>query len=149
MKKFKFRYESVLKMRMDKEEDLKNELAKKIKERQELLDKLEKMKTRFLEYSNWIQEQLISESHEFDLRAINDGKKYYRNNINEYQYQIQKKEKEIEAVKAKLVEAMKERKVMDKLKEKEFQNYIEEINKQDTKLIEEIVNYKSNKRGDE
>ena len=40
MKKFRFRYESVLKMRMDTEERIKNELAKWIAKRQSLLDAL-------------------------------------------------------------------------------------------------------------
>ena len=40
MKKFKFSYESILNMRKNHEDQVKNALAKRIAERQTLLDKL-------------------------------------------------------------------------------------------------------------
>ncbi len=149
MKKFKFRYESVLKMRMDREDALKNELAKLLAKRQTVVDELDSLKARFLEYSNWVEEGLKSGNSSLQMHEISSGKSYYRTNLSRTSEKLARVDNDIEKAKKLLVDAMRERKVMEKLKEKDFQNYIEEYNKSEAKAIEEIVNYKSNKAGGE
>lgn len=57
---------------------------------------------------------------------------------------------EVEAARAKLVELMKERKVLEKLKEKEFQRFMAEEAASEQKQIDELVTYKARTRsGDE
>lgn len=149
MKKFRFRYESVLKMRLDKEENLKNDLAKQVQKRQVILDRIDKLNASLDQYSIWIQDGL-REGRKMAYHEIDQGKKYYKKHIKEQMQLLKSVEVEIERIKALLIEAMKERKVMEKVKEKDFQTYIEEFNKADAKVIEEIVNYKNNKKeGDE
>ena len=145
MKKFKFRYESVLKMRLDKEDRLKNDLAKLVQQRQLVLDKIESLKKNLETYSSWIQEGLSS-GRQMDYHEIDQGKQYYRKHIQNLTLELHQLEAEIEEAKRILVEAMKERKVMETLKENDFKKYIEEFNKADAKVIEEIVNYKNNKK---
>lgn len=145
MKKFKFRYESVLKMRMNEEDRIKNELAKKIKERQNILDALENLSRDELEYMNHIDSVLRSGGANKEMHSFSEGKKYYKTLRDQYKTRLSQVDTEIENIKQVLVEAMKSRKVMDKLKEKAFQTYIDEYNEMDAKLIEEVVNYKNNK----
>lgn len=149
MKKFKFRYESVLKMRMNEEDRIKNELAKKIKERQNILDALENLGNDELEYLNHIDSVLLSGKANKEMHSFSEGKKYYKTLRDQYKLRLSKVEADIEEIKQLLVEAMKSRKVMDKLKEKAFQTYIDEYNEMDAKLIEEVVNYKNNKSNGE
>ncbi len=148
MKKFKFRYESVLKMRLDKEDRLKNDLAKLVQKRQLVLDKIESLKKNLQTYSSWIQEG-FSSGRRMDYHEIDQGKQYYRKHIQDLMFELRQLEVEIEEAKRILVEAMKERKVMETLKENDFKKYIEEFNKADAKVIEEIVNYKNNKKDGE
>lgn len=145
MKKFKFRYESVLKMRLDKEEKLKNDLAKLVQKRQGILDKIESLRANLEAYSNWIQEGLTN-GRRMDYHEIDQGKQYYKKHIQDLTYSLKQVDIEMENVKNVLIDAMKERKVMEKLKENDFKNYIEAFNKADAKVIEEIVNYKNNKK---
>ncbi|MBE0450144.1 MAG: flagellar export protein FliJ [Clostridia bacterium] len=149
MKKFKFRYESVLKMRMNEEDRIKNELAKKIKERQNILDALENLSNDELEYLKHIDSVLRSGKANKEMHSFSEGKKYYKTLRDQYKLKLSKVEADIEGIKQLLVEAMKSRKVMDKLKEKAFQTYIDEYNEMDAKLIEEVVNYKNNKSNGE
>ncbi len=149
MKKFKFRYESVLKMRMNEEDRIKNELAKKIKERQNILDSLENLNKDELDYLNHIDMVLRSGKAGKVMHSFSDGKKYYKTLRDQYKKKLSEVEAEIDNIKQLLVEAMKSRKVMDKLKEKAFQTYIDEYNEMDAKLIEEVVNYKNNKSNGE
>ncbi|GAU79875.1 hypothetical protein F3D3_4540 [Fusibacter sp. 3D3] len=136
-------------MRLDQEEKLKNDLARRVQKRQAILDKMERLKEDLETYSGWVQEGLIN-GRRMDYREIDQGKKYYRKHIQDLKHALRQAEAEIEHAKAILIEAMKERKVMEKLKENDFQNYIEAFNIADAKVIEEIVNYKNNKKdGDE
>lgn len=149
MKKFKFRYESVLKMRMNEEDRIKNELAKKINERQNILDALENLNSVELEYLNHIDIVIKSGKAGKEMHSFSEGKKYYKTLRDQYKKNLSSVESEIDNIKQLLVEAMKSRKVMDKLKEKAFQTYIDEYNEMDAKLIEEVVNYKNNKSNGE
>ena len=56
-----------------------------------------------------------------------------------------KKEFKVEQKRLVLLNAMKERKVLEALKEKEMENYFREELKKEQKIIDEIVSYKYNK----
>lgn len=146
MKKFSFRYESVLKMRMDREERIKNELAKLISRRQDLIEALELLEINASNYDLHIQTVLAEGDTQKERQQFVQGKKYYTNQRNSFKQKLAVVENEIRKTQEKLVEAMKDRKVMDKLKEKAFQEFIDAINEADAKLIEEVVNYSNNKK---
>lgn len=149
MKKFKFRYESVLKMRLDQEDRIKNELAKAISKRQKLIDALYDVEQASERYDIHIQEVMKSGKGTSEMQGFTDGKRYYRAHIQNLKHQITNIDHEIASIQARLVEAVKERKVMDKLKEKAFREFVEAINEADEKLIEEVVNFANNKRNGE
>lgn len=150
MKKFKFRYESVLKMRMDLEDQIKNELARLIKKRQVELDSLDLLVKKETEYLMHIEQALSKGGAQKEMHTFSEGKAYYRKRREIINHRIQKLDRSIDAKKNELVEAMRSRKIMDKLKEKAFQEFIEAVNEADAKLIEEVVNYKNNRtNGDE
>lgn len=149
MKKFKFRYESVLKMRIDQEDRVKNELAKLIAEKQTLEDELSELRQSALRYDQHIEFLMTNGDTYHERLQISQGKRYYRDQIQSVTEQIHRITIEIQKVQMKLVEAMKERKIMEKLKEKAFQEFVQAINDADFKLIEEVVNFSNNKRDGE
>lgn len=146
MKKFKFRYESVLKMRLDKEEEIKSELAKCIAEKQNLQERKMNLEKSETEYALHVQDLLTTGNSQAEMKQFADGKKYYRDNKKQVDLQITKLNHEIQRIQIKLVEAMKDRKIMEKLKERAFQEFVDAINEADEKLIEEVVNFSNNKR---
>ncbi len=146
MKKFRFRYESVLKMRLDQEDRIKNELAKLILKRQEHLDVLDALNVSADTYDQHIQMVLTEGDTKNERQQFTQGKSYYRDQKSKLKASIATLDVEIKKTQSKLVEAMKERKVMDKLKEKAFQEFVDAVNEADAKLIEEVVNYSNNKK---
>ncbi len=146
MKKFRFRYESVLKMRMDTEERIKNELAKWIAKRQSLLDALADLNEKSHQYDLHVEDIFLNGDRFGERGNIAQSKQYYKQHKQMLAGEIKRVEHIIKEVQEKLVEAMKERKVMDKLKEKAFQEFVDAINEADAKLIEEVVNYSNNKK---
>lgn len=149
MKKFRFRYESVLKMRMDTEERIKNELAKWIAKRQSLLDDLADLSEKSHQYDLHVEDIFLNGDPFGERSNIAQSKQYYKQHKQIISAEIKRVEQIIKEVQEKLVEAMKERKVMDKLKEKAFQEFVDAINEADAKLIEEVVNYSNNKKNGE
>ncbi len=146
MKKFSFRYDSVLKMRLDQEDRIKNDLAKLISKRQEYIDALTTLVESAEAYDQHIQKVLMDGDAQNERQQFTQGKKYYRDQKNKLKDKIAAVESDIRKTQAKLVEAMKDRKVMDKLKEKAFQEFVDAVNEADAKLIEEVVNYSNNKK---
>ena len=149
MKKFKFRYESVLKMRTDQEDRIKNELAQVIAARQAKIDALGSVDQSAKLYDAHVQSVLEFGDVSNERAGFSQNKRYYRDKKQELKDEIEKLDHKIKQIQVKLVEAMKDRKVMEKLKENAFKAFVEAINEADEKLIEEVVNYSNNKRNGE
>ena len=144
MAKFIFNMQGLLNIKEKLEEQAKTEYGK-------ALNKLEEEKNILLNLENKKQENILS-----FRESINKGvKPNYINSINQYISLIEKKiEAQIETVnKTKdfveerrviLLNSMKERKVLEALKEKEKENYFKEEIKKEQKIIDEIVSYKYN-----
>lgn len=145
MAKFIFNMQGLLNIKEKLEEQSKTEYGK-------ALTRLEQEKSILLNLKNKKQQNILS-----FRESINKGvKPNYIDNINKYISFIDKKiEAQMENInKAKeiveekrlaLLEAMKERKVLEALKEKEKENYFKEELKNEQKIIDEIVSYKYNK----
>lgn len=145
MKKFRFRYESVLKMRMDAEENIKNQLGQLNSQMLKLKDALDQNALRAKSYEHFIQTQLSEGVSGPQLKTFYTGKQYYIKQKEFIEYDIQKLEKKIIQTREALKEAVKQRKIMEKLKEKAHQEYLEAMNAAEIKVIEEIVNYNNSK----
>jgi len=57
-------------------------------------------------------------------------------------------ENELELARIKLNQVVQERKIHEKLKEKQFEDFLQEINNQEKKEIDELISYQYNKNGD-
>jgi len=71
----------------------------------------------------------------------------YINDLNDrikrQQQKVQETEVELEKAKAEMIEAVKEKKIFEKLKENEYERYTYELKKQEEKLNDTIVSYKA------
>lgn len=148
MKKFKFQYESILTLRQNKEDDIKNDLAKLISKRQNIIDQLENYKLRQKQYGDDITQTMQKGCSATQLQSIESGKTYYRDHIHRLLNELKRVDRNIAETQGILLEAVKDRKIMEKVKENAFRKFVEEVNHEETKVIEEIVNYKNNKRGE-
>lgn len=146
MKKFKFRYESILNQRLDEEKKIKNYLAQAIGESQRLKKEFSNLEQKEKKYLEFIGSELSKGFVGSQCKSYSQGKTFYREKKNFLLKRIAQADQKIEKIKINLSEAMKKRKTMEKLKEKAFEQYVESINQAEQKLIEEIVNYKNSKR---
>lgn len=150
MKKFTFRFEKILQMRMDQENAVKNKLAKinqKIHDKERELEKSLKDNDDFLNYLNESMKNGLMASQ---LQNMAHNKDYLTRLIEKLKHELTVFYDERKRVQAELIEANKQRKVMEKLKEKELQNYKELEAQEEAKVVDQIVTYQSTQsRGDE
>ena len=142
MAKFIFSMQSLLSLKSRMEEQKKQEFG-------EAINKLEQEKS-FLEGLNMEKEHTLLKLRESvngkisptDFKNFNNYVEVLKKRIVAQMGVIIETEKYVEKKRLELVEATKERKMLDKLKEKKHEEYIEEEKKQEQKINDEIVSYK-------
>ena len=149
MKKFQFKYEKILQLRYDKEDEIRNKLGninKKIIDEEERLKELIRSQEEFLESISLEMEKGTTVGA---LKNIEHNKSYLKNAIDKCKKRLKLLFDERVKIQKDLIEANKERKVMEKLKEKELDNYKAMEQVEENKLVDQIVTYQSTRnRGD-
>lgn len=131
MKKFKFRLQKLLDLRAAQEKAIKNELAELVHiqniERNKQFEYRQKMATR----KKILRERLEKKTASYDdilthERFTDSADKA----IKIAEQKIQEMEPAIQEVRERLIEASKERKIVEKLKEKKYEEYLYNINRE-------------------
>lgn len=145
MKKFRFRFQSVLEVREKSLENCQIEVVKiQQKLNQELL-RLEEIYS-ILSCTKKGLESLLQKGNTMDLLLINEYHGYIlrlKTNIEEQKENIARVNKELEKKKQALIKALKEKKIIEKLKEKDLQKFKAELEKAQMIEIDEIVSNRS------
>jgi len=148
--KFQFRLQRVLDIRKKKEEERERELAQLktlLIQAEEFLDELKEESFKISERMGYMQGGQQSLNME-ELLLYYDYLEHLRNNI---LYQIQTIKDiivNIERKREELIEASKERKIIEKLKENQYQKFKECVERWETKLIDEMGTVNFNYRKD-
>lgn len=142
MQKFSFRLESVLKLRTQFEDSAKNSLAHAAKELER-----QQMCLRNLESEN--DDSMKSLTTEVDegipihrIKAYNSYLLFLKEEITSQKENVCRAEHDVDINREKLVKAMQERKVIEKLKENRYEEFLKEQNKAEQLLIDELNSYK-------
>ncbi len=134
MKKFKFKLQTLLDIREAAEKKIKNEMAV-------LLNKQNAIKLR----QKTFRERIIIERENFGKKMQNKSIAYQEilmferftdsttRAIEIAEQEIQAMEGDIQAVREKLIEASRQRKVVEKLKERKWKQYLYELNRETNK----------------
>lgn len=146
MKKFRFKYAKILQLRIDKENEVKNSLAKinqKIVREEGVLEDL-LAKEHAFQVS--VEAQMLEGVSIGTLRDNAHNTSYLKAAVDKSRHLIRTYMDERVAIQKDLIEANKERKVMEKLKEKEVEAYkvLEEF--EEKQLIDQIVTYQSTQK---
>lgn len=141
MAKFIYRMQSVLNIKEKLEEQAKNEFALASQRLNEELEKLEQLENRQEEYR---QEGVRLREDILDPLALQENVnalEYIKQAIIEQQKRVKAAVAEMERARKKLQECMIERKTHERLREKAFEEFKVEVNKQESKEVDELVSY--------
>lgn len=149
MAKFIYSMENVLNVKYKLEDQAKTAFSQAQMQVNEAKSELDKLVDRRRSYE---QEKHHMMSGRLDVRRLNECE----NAIHTMEYYETQQKKKIAALEAvldnatrKLKEAMMERKTHEKLKDNEFQVFLQELNAQEKKEIDELVSFQFNNRPEE
>lgn len=145
MSKFIFKLQSLLNIKEKLEEQNKIEYGKALAALEEEKSKLINLETKkndnILNFRESIKKGIKSEY----IKNINYFIVYIDKKIEEQLCNIEKAENFVEEKRLILLNSMKEKKVLETLKDKEKEIYLKEVMKEEQKNVDEIVSYKYNK----
>ena len=144
---FKYQFETILnlKIRMEdmKKGELKLALEKLQKEKEKLTNLNNEKETQYKVFKEKQEEKFTAE----DLRAFNNYINALNKKIDEQATMVLKEEKKVSKVREELVKVSKEKKMFEKLKEKKYEEYMQEYYAAEQQVVDNIVSFKYNGNG--
>ncbi len=148
MAKFIFKMESILSVKTKLEDQAKAEYGietMKLREEEHKLTLLENRKSGFeQQLFEAVSDRLVILS----IKRLEDSVENLKYNIKLQIIVIRKQEERVAQARAKLDNAMKERKIYEKLKEKAFEEFKTEVNAQEQKEIDQLVSFRFRSAGE-
>ena len=148
MAKFIFKMESILSVKTKLEDQAKAEYGietMKLREEEHKLTLLENRKSGFeQQLFEAVSDRLVILS----IKRLEDSVENLKYNIKLQIIVIRKQEERVAQARAKLDNAMKERKIYEKLKEKAFEEFKAEVNAQEQKEIDQLVSFRLRSAGE-
>lgn len=146
MDKFKFRFDTILSTKEKVEDDKKNKLGismKKLAIQQGHLDKLFQKKNDIIVQIDHKSQNKVKIR---ELRNLYTNLDRIQTIINNQTNVVMKQETETQSRRKDLLEASKQKKVFEKLKEKDFEEFKYSQLKNEIALTDEIISYKAANR---
>lgn len=143
MENFSFRYERILKLRLDEEDQCRNQLALRIKEEYELNEQLQSLRSKLESFKRTTAAEIEQGCTVQVLRTAEAQRKWLLESIDNQQFLIELKRDEVKAARVKLGEASKKRKIMEKLKENEYIQFQKEAELTEELATDQIVTFGS------
>lgn len=142
MAKFKFSLENLLQIKYKLEDQAKAEYGLEMAKLQQEEAKLKQLQERKDTLQAQLTEAVVSVLDLLRIRRLEDGVENIKYNMNLQRVVIAKQKDRTDRARAKLDEAMKERKTYEKLKEKAFEVFKQEVNAAEQKEVDELVSFR-------
>ena len=144
MAKFFYRMQNILDIKYKLEYTAKQEYA----EARRLLnieeEKLEQLKIRKDEYQEEYNNLIVGSLNFVKIEETGNAMDIMDILIEQQMEVVKKRSKELEKARVKLQQVMQERKMHEKLKEKQFDEFVQELNSAENKETDEVVSYQYN-----
>lgn len=142
MARFRFPMQNILNMKEKLEEQAKNEYgqanARLLAEEKKLEHLNNRLEDARLQLKNVLREVLsMTEIHKRENAVV-----ILKGYVKQQQLVVKRCEKEVEIAREKLTEAMKERKIFEKLREKAFDEFMKEEGRREQKEVDELMSYR-------
>ena len=142
MAKFIFKLESILSIKTKLEDQAKAEYGIEVMKLREEEHKLSLLERRKSSFERQLFEALIDTLVVLVIKRLEDSVENLKYNIRLQLEAIKRQEERVAMARKKLDDAMKERKIYEKLKEKAFEEFKAEVNAQEQKEIDQLVSFR-------
>lgn len=148
MAKFIFKMESILSIKTKLEDQAKAEYGIEMMRLREEEHKLVLLENRRRGFEQQLLEAVNGRLVILSIKRLEDSVENLKYNIKLQAVVIRQQEERVAKARAKLDNAMKERKIYEKLKEKAFEEFKAEINAQEQKEIDQLVSFRFRNAGE-
>lgn len=142
MKKFNFKLQGVLSIKEKLEGQAKVEFGLCMARLNEEEARRDEVISRINSYEDMLRELVVGEIDLKKISACRDAIDILGEELKECELAVKRAAKQVELARAKLTSIMTERKTISRLKEKSFENYLEEMKAEERKEIDELVSYR-------
>ena len=141
MKRFQFRLQKLLEIREYKEKQVKNELAGAERKKYLLVEKKEK----YLKEDHDARKKMRLEENkkEFTVERFNQYQQYFKRlkaGMKAQDKLINLADEEVKLINDKLIQARKEKRILERLKEKKLKKYMYEVQREEQNFFDEVGN---------
>lgn len=144
MHKFKFKLEGVLSVKLRLEEQAKAAFASAMQTLNACEQRRDEAAARVKSYEAKLEELLNGVLDITEITVCRDAIRIVNEDLEEKENAVKRASNRVEMCRKNLSNAIMERKTIEKLKEKEFEDYIKEYNDEERKQIDELVSYRHN-----
>ncbi len=134
-KKFSYRLESLLNFKSFKVKELEETIQKILYYKIQTENEIRKN----IEYLESLNNNKNGHFKALEIQALNYHKDCVKDEIENLRKELERIIEIENIFRQRLTEAMKEEKVLQKLKEKQYETYMYEVNREETKLLDEIT----------
>lgn len=142
MARFRFPMQNILNMKEKLEEQAKNEYGQANARLLAEEKKLEQLNYRLEDARLQLKNVLIEILSMTEIHKRENAIVILKGYVKQQQLVVKRCEKEVEIAREKLTEAMKERKIFEKLREKAFEEFIKEEGRREQKEVDEFMSYR-------
>ncbi|KNY28380.1 flagellar export protein FliJ [Pseudobacteroides cellulosolvens] len=142
MAKFKFRLQPLLNIKIQLEDSAKNELGKAVQKLEEEKEIAKSLLRHREKYINEFQEKTSKMVRIDELRSYTMYISRLAKNIDDQNKNIKDASDNVDKYREELIKIVKERKILETLREKKYNEYLIEMSKDEQKRMDEIVSYK-------
>lgn len=142
MAKFVYRMQNILDIKNKLEVQARNSYAAarmKLSQEEERLDRMFEQKKA---YEENYRQQLSGNIDILQINICKNAIELCKNQIKKQLVEVKVASLNLEAAQKRLGEVMKERKIQEKLREKAYEEFLQELNDQEKKEIDELVSFR-------
>lgn len=141
MAKFIYRMQNILDIKYKLEETEKQNFAAALQRLRNEEEKLQHLVMRRDRYASEYEQLLVGKLDFLKIEQCTNAIDFLNEKITDQEQVIRNRSKELEQARQKLNQVIQERKMHEKLKEKQFEQFLQELSMQEIKEIDEVVSY--------
>ena len=142
MAKFVYKMESILSVKYKLEDQAKNAFAEANMVLNQEEEKLANLHIRKESYEEQLYGQVSGKLRIMEIRRVEEAVEVIKHYIKMQIIAVNTAKQQVEKARVRLNRAMQERKIHEKLKEKAFEEFLQELDKEERKELDELVSFK-------
>lgn len=143
---FQFKYERLLKLKVDEEQEKKNILAVCQNKKDQAYAGLEALKAQKADYESALASTLVSGVKVSEYQQMRTGETWFAESIESAKRKLRQAELDLITARVALVKATQEKKKYEKLKEIALDQYLQEEVHKESQFMDSLVTYKTSRK---